>query len=112
TFKVVTNTAGLASGAVKPDTQWEDPDNGIVVDHYRIPDPNHPNQPKFDYRHALAISSNSAFADLGTKLGRDRLNEQAKRFGFDAKIPFDLPVEPSRISTDPNFLWTRLGLAT
>jgi peptidoglycan glycosyltransferase len=112
TFKVVTYTAGLADGVVRPDTVYEDPDNGIVVDHYRIPDPNHPGMPRYDYRTALAVSSNSAFADLAMKLGRDRLQEQARRFGFEAPIPFDLPTHASHLWQDPNFLWTRLGLAT
>jgi peptidoglycan glycosyltransferase len=91
---------------------YEDPDNGLVVDHYRIPDPNHPGMPRFDYQHALAVSSNSAFADLSQKLGRDRLQDQAKRFGFESEIPFDLPTAASKLWNDPNFLWTRLGLAT
>ena len=112
TFKVVTYSAGLSNGVVQPTTVYEDPDNGIVVDHYRIPDPNHPGIPKYDYQHALAYSSNSAFADLGMKVDRDRLTEQAKRFGFEQQIPFDFPTSISKLATDPNFLWTRLGMAT
>lgn len=112
TFKVVTYAAGLSHGIVQPNTVYEDPDNGIVVDHYRIADPNHPNLPRFDYQRALAVSSNSAFADLATKIGRERLQEQAKRFGFESEIPFELPTVASKLWNDPNFLWTRLGLAT
>jgi hypothetical protein len=37
--------------------------------------------------HALAISCNIAFADLGTKMGRVKVVEELKRFGFDADAP-------------------------
>jgi peptidoglycan glycosyltransferase len=112
TFKVVTYSGALSRGLVKPDTIFEDPGNGIVVEHTRIPDPNHPNTPKFDAQHALAYSSNSAFAQLGMALGPDNLRDQARRFGFEQPIPFDLPTETSRLANNNTFLRTELGQAT
>jgi peptidoglycan glycosyltransferase len=112
TFKVVTFAAALSRGVVRPDTVIEDPENGIVVDHTKIPDPNHPGIPKFDAMHALAYSSNSAFAQMGVAVGADALRDQARRFGFEQPIPFDFPTEPSTLANDLNFLRTDLGRAT
>ena len=112
TFKVVTFTAALAGGVVKPDTIFEDPDEGITVERFRIPDPNHPGLPRFDAMRALALSSNSAFAEMGLRLGGQALREQALRFGFEQPVPFDLPTERSRVSTDGAFLLSQLGAAT
>jgi peptidoglycan glycosyltransferase len=112
TFKVVTFAAALSAGVVKPDTVFEDPDNGIVVEHTKIPDPNHPNNPRFDAMHALAYSSNSAFAEMGIKLGGENLREQARRFGFEQPIPFDYPGEPSKTANNLTFLRSELGVAT
>jgi peptidoglycan glycosyltransferase len=50
--------------------------------------------------HALAVSCNVSFADLGLKLGAAKLQEQAERFGFD-EIPLtQLPTSASRFPSD------------
>ena len=111
-FKVVVYATALADGVITPSTQFEDPDGGIVVDRYRIPDPNHPGVPKFDAAHALSYSSNSAFASIGLKLGGGKLREGARRFLFESEIPFELPIAVSTLSTNPNALASPLGQAT
>lgn len=111
-FKVVVYATALASGAITPSTIFNDPDGGIVVDRYRIPDPNHPGVPRFDAAHALSYSSNSAFATIGLKLGGGQLREGARKFLFESKIPFDLPITPSTLATDANALSSSLGQAT
>jgi peptidoglycan glycosyltransferase len=112
TFKVVTYTAALVNGAVTPETVFEDPDNGIVVERTRIPDPNHPGRPRFSAVEALALSSNAAFAEIGVRLGGARIRDQAGLYGFGAPLPFDLPTLPSEVARDPNFLRSQLGAAT
>ena len=37
--------------------------------------------------HALAISCNVAFANLGTRLGRAAVVDELRRFGFDGDVP-------------------------
>jgi peptidoglycan glycosyltransferase len=44
---------------------------------------------------ALRSSINTVFAGLGVALGPQRLVDQARAFGFDARIPFELPVTTS-----------------
>ena len=112
TFKLVTYTAALSNGVVTPETVFEDPDNGIVVERTLIPDPNHPGRPRFNAREALALSSNAAFAEIGVKVTGARLRDQARLFGFGAPVPFDLPTVTSEVARDPNFLRSDLGAAT
>ncbi len=51
---------------------------------------------KLDLTQALAVSCNTAFAQIGVDLGSDNLKELAKKVGMGEKIPFDLPVSTSR----------------
>ncbi len=44
---------------------------------------------------AFLDSCNIAFAKLGFSLGASRLHEYSNRFGFNAELPFDLPVKKS-----------------
>ena len=49
-------------------------------------------------RKAFALSNNSVFGKLGIYvLGQKVLIEYAEKFGFNRKIPFDLPLEVSQI---------------
>ncbi len=50
--------------------------------------------------HAMRVSCNTTFVELGLDLGADGLAEQAERFGFNQEIPFELPVATSAIPTD------------
>jgi peptidoglycan glycosyltransferase len=47
--------------------------------------------------HALEISCNTAFAGIGLKLGARKLADEAKKFGFDAPSPYQLPAASSVI---------------
>lgn len=40
----------------------------------------------------LRVSCNTGFAQMGLDLGAEKLADQARRFGFDAAPPFDLPA--------------------
>ncbi|GAA2519522.1 peptidoglycan D,D-transpeptidase FtsI family protein [Rarobacter incanus] len=51
---------------------------------------------KIDLANALRISCNTAFADLGIRVGADNLLAQARSFGFDESLAIPLPVTSSR----------------
>ncbi len=106
TFKVVTAAAALSSGRYAPTT--------------RIPSPRVLDLPQtsaglrnfggescggdtITLADALRISCNTAFADLGLKLGAGPLREQAQAFGF-GEEGFRAPtrVDASRFPEDPN----------
>lgn len=112
-FKTVTASAALDSGVTNPDRTYSDP-GSIVVDGHEIVELNRPTPVKDVYTltEGYMYSLNIVFAQVAlSDLGTVRMNEYTKRFGFGQVIPFDLPVTPSRVSTDPNFLSSKPALA-
>lgn len=100
TFKVVTATAGLASGTVTPD----EPSYPVTTG-YTPPLTNRPIG-NFDGASCggtlfeiLRRSCNSSFAQMGVDLGPDQMVDTAEAFGFNQPVPIDL-TGPAR-STFP-----------
>ncbi len=52
--------------------------------------------------HALQVSCNTAFANLGMELGADKVREQAEKFGFDSSLEGDLNPATSRFPASPD----------
>jgi peptidoglycan glycosyltransferase len=59
----------------------------------------------------MAWSLNVVFAQVGLQLGPELMRRYAEAFGFEAAVPFDLPVARSRVSTTPDFLRSAPALA-
>jgi penicillin-binding protein A len=90
TFKVVTAAAGLESGAITPESTIDAP--GVIEDE------GHPLANDFEEDFgpipldtALTNSVNTWFAQLGQKVGQDKLFDMMEKFGFNATPPIDLP---------------------
>jgi penicillin-binding protein A len=99
TFKVVTAAAALENGAT-PDTMIPSPP---VLD---LPQTTATIQnfggescgaASITLAQALEISCNTAFAGLGLQLGSRKLAGEARKFGFDAASPYQLPAATSQI---------------
>jgi len=103
-FKIVTAIAGLGSGAVTPTTSYpEQPgaeESGLVVDGYTVHDGHHPGTGSvaLDLVGATEVSCNIWYALTGLATGGHALTEYAKRMGFDAPLPFDLPTAVSQVT--------------
>jgi peptidoglycan glycosyltransferase len=104
-FKVVVSAAALSSGDYEPDTEVPGP---AVLD---LPQTSATIGNYFDgaclggsltLTEALAISCNTAFAEIGMELGDDALRDQAERFGFNTSYDVPLPVVPSVYPDDLN----------
>lgn len=115
TFKTVTLAAALELGAVRPDEVFEYQLNPRDASH---PVPWHTNgfvscgniyplasgnRVRLDLAHAYAWSCNVTHANLALRLGAPALLDYARRFGFGAPIPFELPTTPSRLQQRPDF---------
>ncbi len=113
TFKLVTAAAAIESGDYTADTQVPAPDNFPLPQSSAIlrnfGDERCSRTGQMSLSDALRISCNSAFADLGVKLGDDALRDQAEEFGFDSRISIPLTVEPSRFPEDPDAPQTALA---
>lgn len=101
-FKIVTAIAGFGAGVLDRSTTFPElPDairDGLPVDGFRIRE--HPGVPAetLDFPAATEVSSNVYYALVGLHLGGERLAEWARRLGFGAPLPFDLPTAPSQVT--------------
>ncbi|HEY7045092.1 MAG TPA: penicillin-binding protein 2 [Nocardioidaceae bacterium] len=102
TFKLVTSAAALSNGYT-PDSTVK---GGTVFDLPQSSDTIHNENgsdcggSQITLRHALEVSCNVAFADLGVKLGAQTLQEQAEKFGFNDDVLDELPAATSVFPTD------------
>jgi len=107
TFKLVTAAAGLVTDFVTPSTRLPDTDElplpgttstitnfdgGVCGDGDTV-----------SLLRAVAISCNTAFADLGMRLGAELLVETAESAGWNEPIPFDLDTTASQIPDAASF---------
>jgi peptidoglycan glycosyltransferase len=56
---------------------------------------------------ALTVSCDVTFAELGLKLGANVLYDEARKFGFDTHVPFDVPFAEGSFP-NPSYFPTRL----
>jgi len=103
-FKLVTAVAGLGSGAITPATTFRRQPpaerNGLLVDGFRIQDGHHPatGSTALDLIGATEVSCNIYYALTGLRTGGAELVGYAKRMGFGAPLPFDLPTAISQVT--------------
>ncbi len=103
-FKIVTAIAGLASGAITPDTTYaEQPAaeaDGLLVEGFRVRDGHHraTGNRRLDLIEATEVSCNIWYALTGLRTGGAELVDHAARLGFGSPIPFDLPTAASQVT--------------
>jgi len=105
TFKTVTAAIGIELGVISPDDVFED-DGDIEIDGRVLVENNRPDDSRDEWtvREGIAWSLNVVFAQIGLQIGADDLWDAAKKFGFGADIPFDLPVSESQVAGSEDFL--------
>ncbi|WP_424212835.1 peptidoglycan D,D-transpeptidase FtsI family protein [Streptomyces sp. BI20] len=92
TFKVVTAAAALENGVVKDIDAPTDTPEPYILPLSRTPMVNHASGcEKASLDHAMSVSCNSVFANLGDKVTRDKMVETAQKFGFNNE-EIDTPV--------------------
>ena len=111
-FKTVTAAAALEHHTATLDRVYRDEGalsvgDRVIIEQNR-PDPN---RVSYTMEEAYGYSLNVVFAQIGLELGEARLRETAQKFGFGAPIPFDLPVAPSQLSSDPGYLGNPAAMA-
>ena len=99
TFKVVTLAGALASGVATPGTTYPGPGR-IEIGNAPVTNFEGGSYGELDLETALARSVNTVFAQLAVDLGPEALVAQADAFGFDRRVPFELPAKKS-LMPDP-----------
>jgi peptidoglycan glycosyltransferase len=97
TFKVVTATAALDSGAFTPQSAL---DGRSPKEIGGVPLTNFGGQSfgSVPLTTALTKSVNTVWAQVGERLGKDTMYRYMRRFGFNSKPPIDLPGDELRTS--------------
>lgn len=114
-FKIITTAAALEEGVFEPSSTFLDTGEykvlGTTVKNYggKV-------FGEVTLRRALEMSINTVFAQVGLKLGAQKLVDYAERFGLNEKIPFDLPVDQSVIQSaqsmdNVDVAWSAIGQA-
>ncbi len=103
-FKIVTAIAGLGSGAVTAATTYSQQPaaekTGLLVSGYRVKDGHHPftGATALDLGGATEVSCNIWYALTGLQAGGANMDTYARRLGFGAPLPFDLPTATSQLT--------------
>lgn len=92
TFKVVTAAAGLEDGVITPETTINAP-GSIIDEGHELANDYNQDWGDITLDTALTNSVNTWFAQLGQKIGQDKLFSMMEKFGFNAKPPIDLPED-------------------
>ncbi len=105
TFKIVTLSAALSSGKFTPTTLIDAPAK-ITLPGTTTTLSNYNRRPcgngKVTLAEALAISCNTAFANVGIALGGETIRTQAEGFGFNNSFQVPMTAATSRFPTDVN----------
>lgn len=99
TMKVVTSAALFRSSL--DTTELYNCTGTAVVNGQIISEPNGKAHGWVNYNMALADSCNTYFATHAVEAGDENFLKAAQGFGFGQKIPFELPVQQSRITNAP-----------
>src|SRR5437588_2575151 len=95
TFKTVTAAAALESGVYSAQSRFNDRgycvEYGQPVSNALNPDQTAERYGDVSFLEAYEHSINAVFCDIGKALGAKRVLDQAKRFGFYAKPPLEIP---------------------
>jgi peptidoglycan glycosyltransferase len=92
TFKVITATAAIDSGAFTPQSTVSGRDN-VPISGVPLQNDNNESFGQITLTEALAHSVNTVYAQVAEKVGKRTLGEYMQRFGFDAKPQLDYPAD-------------------
>lgn len=109
TFKVLTISIGIDSGAITPETKCDNCKKSRKIGKYTIRNWNDVYHPNITMIDALAKSDNTAMIFAREKIGDETFIDYLKKFGFGQKITNDIQED-----TTPSFpeKWGEIELAT
>ncbi len=110
TFKVLTMSAALDAGAVKPDTKCEICTGPVEIGQYTVKTWNEKYYPDSTMTEVIQHSDNVGMVFMGQKLGKEKMYEYLKNFGIGETTGIDLQEEFSPPLRSKN-KWADIDLA-
>jgi peptidoglycan glycosyltransferase len=115
TFKIITSAAALEEGLYGPYDMLDGNDSFEVMG-TSVRNLDGKSWGEISFTDALKYSVNTVFAQIGLKLGAERLFQYASLFGFNEDVSFDIPVKRSRVKRaiamdEVDLAWTAIGQA-
>ena len=92
TFKVVTATAAIDTGAYTPESTVSGRD-GVLISGIPLSNDDQESFGELTLTQALTKSVNTVYAQVAVHLGKQTMARYMRRFGFDAKPQLDYPAE-------------------
>jgi cell division protein FtsI/penicillin-binding protein 2 len=96
TFKIVTISAALESGLIKPTTKYRLPPSIQVADR-KIHDAEPRGTVTLNVEQILSLSSNVGVVTIAEALGKDQISRWIRRFGFGRRTGIEYPGESKGI---------------
>lgn len=110
TFKPLVMAAALNERVIDPKTEYDET-GPVKIGEYSIRTWNNEYHGKMTTTQILEKSSNPGMVFIGQKLGKDKLLDYIRKFGFGEKTAIDLEEEISP-ELRPQRAWTEIDLAT
>jgi cell division protein FtsI (penicillin-binding protein 3) len=108
--KLVTISAALQSGVVTPSEHFSVPDSKVVDGSVFRDAEVHPVK-DWTTTDILANSSNVGTINIAERLGKDRINQFLRAYGFGQRSALNYPAESAGLLLDPN-KWSGTSIAT
>lgn len=109
TFKIIVGVAALEEGLVKPNTTYDCSAGFIEVGGRRIKDAHR--HGLLTFQEVIQKSSNVGTIKIGLALGKERLYDYIKRFGFGEKTGIDIAGEASGLVRPPEN-WSGMSIGS
>lgn len=94
TFKIVTLETALENGTAKESTTFKSPSK-LEIGGGEVTNFGGASYGDITLQRATELSSNTVFAQLGTKIGAEALVSSSEEYGFNKELDFDLPLAKS-----------------
>lgn len=111
TFKIVLASGALEEGLISPNEIVHDGSGSMALSGGGVIHDSHPTNKPMTFKDVIVHSSNVGTAKIGIRLGKERLYQYIKAFGFGEKTGIDLPGEARGIVRDPS-TWSGRSLVT
>mgnify|MGYP001239141381 CR=1 FL=1 len=102
TFKIITMAAAVEEGVTAPDDIIDGEKGVFSIGGYRIGEAENHKYGPITAAEAIAHSSNICMVKVGQELGKEKLYQYARSFGFGCKSGVEFPGETEGVMDKPN----------